>query len=33
MVSHQTVYDALRALTDAGLVRRVQPAGATARCE
>ncbi len=26
-VSHQAVYDVLRALTDAGLVRRIQPAG------
>jgi Fur family transcriptional regulator, stress-responsive regulator len=33
MVSHQTVYDVLRALTDAGLVRRIQPAGAIARYE
>ena len=33
MVSHQAVYDVLRALTDAGLVRRIQPAGATARYE
>jgi len=32
-VSHQAVYDVLRALTDAGLVRRIQPAGATARYE
>jgi Fe2+ or Zn2+ uptake regulation protein len=32
-VSHQTVYDVLRALTDAGLVRRIQPAGANARYE
>jgi hypothetical protein len=24
-VSHQTVYDVLRAFTDAGLVRRIQP--------
>jgi hypothetical protein len=24
-VSHQAVYDVLRALTDAGLVRRIQP--------
>ena len=32
-VSHQTVYDVLRALTDAGLVRRIQPAGAIARYE
>ncbi|WP_121253951.1 Fur family transcriptional regulator [Nocardioides ferulae] len=32
-VSHQAVYDVLRALSDAGLVRRIQPAGATARYE
>jgi Fur family ferric uptake transcriptional regulator len=32
-VSHQTVYDVLRALTDAGLARRIQPAGVTARYE
>jgi Fur family ferric uptake transcriptional regulator len=32
-VSHQAVYDVLRALTDAGLVRRIQPGGATARYE
>jgi Fur family ferric uptake transcriptional regulator len=32
-VSHQTVYDALRALTAAGLVRRIQPAGSVARYE
>lgn len=32
-VSQQAVYDVLRALTDAGLVRRIQPAGATARYE
>jgi Fe2+ or Zn2+ uptake regulation protein len=32
-VSHQTIYDVLRALTEAGLVRRIQPAGATARYE
>jgi Fe2+ or Zn2+ uptake regulation protein len=32
-VSHQTVYDVLRAFTEAGLVRRIQPAGATARYE
>jgi Fe2+ or Zn2+ uptake regulation protein len=32
-VSHQAVYDVLQALTDAGLVRRIQPAGATARYE
>ena len=32
-VSRQAVYDVLRALTDAGLVRRIQPAGAVARYE
>ncbi|WP_430782748.1 Fur family transcriptional regulator [Actinoplanes sp. G11-F43] len=32
-VSHQAIYDVLRALTDTGLVRRIQPAGATARYE
>ena len=32
-VSHQTVYDALNALTTAGLVRRFQPAGSVARYE
>lgn len=32
-VSHQAVYDVLRALTTAGLVRRIQPSGATARYE
>ena len=32
-VSHQAVYAVLRVLTDAGLVRRIQPAGATARYE
>ncbi|WP_426243375.1 Fur family transcriptional regulator [Nocardioides sp. LHG3406-4] len=32
-VSHQTVYDVLRALTEAGLVRRIQPAGSVARYE
>jgi Fe2+ or Zn2+ uptake regulation protein len=32
-VSHQAVYDVLRALTEAGLTRRIQPAGATARYE
>ncbi|GGD28308.1 Fur family transcriptional regulator [Nocardioides daphniae] len=32
-VSHQAVYDVLRALTEAGLLRRIQPAGATARYE
>ena len=32
-VSHQAVYDVLAALTATGLVRRIQPAGATARYE
>jgi Fur family ferric uptake transcriptional regulator len=32
-VSHQAVYDVLRALTVAGLVRRIQPAGSVARYE
>ncbi|MEU4563560.1 Fur family transcriptional regulator [Actinoplanes sp. NPDC023936] len=32
-VSHQAVYDVLRALTEAGLVRRIQPTGANARYE
>jgi Fe2+ or Zn2+ uptake regulation protein len=32
-VSHQAVYDVLRALTAAGLVRRIQPAGSVARYE
>ncbi len=32
-VSHQAVYDCLSALTDAGIVRRIQPAGSTARYE
>ncbi|MCE3553578.1 transcriptional repressor [Pseudonocardia sp. RS11V-5] len=32
-VSHQAVYDVLRVLTDAGLVRRFQPAGSVARYE
>lgn len=32
-VSHQAVYDVLRALTDVGMLRRIQPAGATARYE
>ncbi|MBO4165330.1 MULTISPECIES: Fur family transcriptional regulator [Micromonospora] len=32
-VSHQAVYDVLRALTDAGLVRRIQPGRSTARYE
>ena len=32
-VSHQAVYDVLRALTAAGLVRRIEPAGSAARYE
>ena len=32
-VSHQAVYDSLRALSDAGLVRRLQPPGSVARYE
>ena len=32
-VSHQAVYDSLRALADAGLVRRIQPLGSVARYE
>ena len=32
-VSHQAVYDVLRALTATGLVRRIQPAGSVARYE
>jgi Fur family ferric uptake transcriptional regulator len=32
-VSHQAVYDVLRALAGAGLVRRIQPAGSAARYE
>jgi Fur family ferric uptake transcriptional regulator len=32
-VSHQAVYDVLRTLTDAGLVRRIQPMGSVARYE
>ncbi len=32
-VSHQAVYDSLRALTEAGLLRRIQPAGSVARYE
>ena len=32
-VSHQAVYDVLRALTEAGIVRRIQPAGSVARYE
>jgi Fur family transcriptional regulator, stress-responsive regulator len=33
VVSHQAVYDVLRVLTAAGLVRRIQPAGSAARYE
>ena len=32
-VSRQAVYDVLRVLTDAGLVRRIQPRGSVARYE
>ncbi len=32
-ISRQAVYDALAALTDKGLVRRIQPAGSSARYE
>ena len=32
-VSHQAVYDVRRALTAAGLVRRIQPSGSVARYE
>jgi Fur family ferric uptake transcriptional regulator len=32
-VSHQAVYDSLRALAEAGLVRRIQPRGSVARYE
>jgi len=32
-VSHQAVYDVLRALTSAGLVRRIEPPGSVARYE
>ncbi len=32
-VSHQAVYDVLRALTTVGLVRRIQPSGSVARYE
>jgi Fe2+ or Zn2+ uptake regulation protein len=32
-VSHQAVYDVLRALTDVGLLRRIQPTGLVARYE
>ncbi|MEJ2856903.1 MULTISPECIES: Fur family transcriptional regulator [unclassified Saccharothrix] len=32
-VSHQAVYDVLRALTTAGLLRRIEPSGSVARYE
>jgi Fur family ferric uptake transcriptional regulator len=32
-ISRQAVYDALRTLTEKGLVRRIQPAGSSARYE
>ena len=32
-ISHQAVYDVLRALTEAGLVRKIQPLGQVARYE
>ena len=32
-VSHQAVYDVLRALSDTGLVRRIEPQGSVARYE
>jgi Fur family ferric uptake transcriptional regulator len=32
-VSHQAIYDVLRALTNAGLLRRIQPAHSVARYE
>ena len=32
-VSHQAVYDVLKAFTDAGLVRHIQPPGSVARYE
>ena len=32
-VSHQAVYDVLKALTGAGLLRRIQPSGSVARYE
>jgi Fur family ferric uptake transcriptional regulator len=32
-VSHQAVYDVLRALTGAGLLRRIEPQGSVARYE
>ena len=32
-ISHQAVYDVLRALTEAGIVRKIQPLGTVARYE
>lgn len=32
-ISHQAVYDALATLTDKGIIRRIQPAGSSARYE
>ena len=32
-ISHQAVYDVLRALTDAGIIRKIQPLGTVARYE
>lgn len=32
-VSHQAIYDVLRALTTAGLLRRIEPSGSVARYE
>ena len=32
-VSHQAVYDVLRALTGSGLIRRIEPSGSVARYE
>ncbi|MGH3448672.1 MAG: Fur family transcriptional regulator [Nocardioidaceae bacterium] len=32
-VSHQAIYNVLGALTDAGLIRRIEPAGSVARYE
>ena len=32
-ISHQAVYDVLKALTDAGIIRKIQPLGTVARYE
>ncbi len=32
-ISHQAVYDVLKVLTDAGLIRKIQPPGTVARYE